>query len=185
MIKSDSIKELSTALSKAQGLFSSTKKSKTNPHLKSKYSTIEDVIKVIKKPIADNGLSYSQFPITESGFVGVETIIMHNSGEFISEKFLLPVIKQDPQGYGSAISYAKRYALQSAFGVASDDDDDGESHRTTPGIKETTLKPQTILPIAKVFEWKCQICKDKITKEQYLKSLTEKKQPLCEKHVNG
>ena len=123
MNKSDSIKELATALNKAQAEMSGAKKKATNPFFKSKYSDMNAVVDAVRIPFCDNGLSYSQFPLFENGCVGVETILMHESGEWLSSTLMLPMTKQDPQAAGSAITYARRYSLQSIAGVPSEDDD--------------------------------------------------------------
>lgn len=123
MTKSESIKHLAIALNKAQAAMSGAKKSAANPFFKSKYSNLETVIACVKEPFADNGLSFMQFPITEDDRAGVETIVMHESGEWISGSFMLKPTKLDPQGQGSSFSYAKRYALQSILGIPSEDDD--------------------------------------------------------------
>lgn len=123
MNKSDSIMELAKALNKAQDQMGGAVKDAANPFFKSKYADLSSVVKAVKQPFADNGISYSQFPLTEDGMVGVETILMHVSGEWIASKLLLPVTKKDPQAAGSAITYARRYALQAAAGIPSEDDD--------------------------------------------------------------
>jgi len=123
MNKSESIKEIATALNKAQAEMSGAKKKAANPFFKSKYADMTSVVDAVRIPFCENGLSYSQFPIFEDGKVGVETILMHSSGEWISSILLLPMTKQDPQAAGSAITYAKRYALQGIAGVPSEDDD--------------------------------------------------------------
>tara|TARA_R110000782_G_scaffold172672_2_gene264282 strand:+ start:1504 stop:2121 length:618 start_codon:yes stop_codon:yes gene_type:complete len=133
MNKSESIKHLATALGKAQAEMSAAKKSAKNPFFKSKYANLEEVIHCIKEPFADNGLSFVQFPVAEDGMAGVETILMHESGEWISGVFMLKCSKNDPQGMGSAITYARRYGLQSAVGVPSEDDDGaGATQRSKP-----------------------------------------------------
>jgi len=104
-------------------------KDSKNPFFKSNYADLSSVVQAIKQPFADNGLSYSQFPIYEDKLVGVETILMHSSGQWISNKLLLPMTKQDPQAAGSAITYARRYALQSIAGIPSEDDDGNASVR--------------------------------------------------------
>jgi hypothetical protein len=128
MNKSESIKELASALNKAQAEMSGAKKKANNPFFKSKYSDMNAVVDAIRQPFCDNGLSYSQFPLFENGCVGVETILMHESGEWISSVLMLPMVKQDPQAAGSAITYARRYSLQSIAGIPSEDDD-GNSTR--------------------------------------------------------
>lgn len=123
MDKSDSIIELAKALNKAQSEFKPAKKSGYNPFHKSKYSDLSDIIEAIKKPLSNNGLSYSQFPIGNENMYGVETILMHVSGEWISQKLVLRTDKTGPQAAGSAISYARRYALQGILGIPCEDDD--------------------------------------------------------------
>lgn len=134
MKRSESIKEIATALAKAQGQMESAKKDADNPFFKSKYSDLASVIEAIKKPFADNGLSYSQFPLSsDKQEVGVETIIMHSSGEWVmGEPLFLPVNKNDAQGYGSAMTYAKRYSLQAAAGLPSEDDDGNGAAKGKP-----------------------------------------------------
>jgi hypothetical protein len=123
MNKSETIASLAAALNKAQAEMSGAKKSAKNPFFKSNYANLEEVINCVKEPFANNGLSFVQFPISGEGLAGVETIIMHESGEFIANEFMLKCAKNDPQGMGSAITYARRYGLQSAVGIPSEDDD--------------------------------------------------------------
>ena len=123
MNKSDSIKNLAAALCKAQGEMGGATKDANNPFFKSKYADLGAVVAAIKEPFADNGLSYSQFPVSDNDRVGVETILMHESGEWLSNVLLLPMVKPDPQKAGSAITYARRYALQAIAGIPSEDDD--------------------------------------------------------------
>lgn len=123
MTKSESIKHLAIAMNKAQAVMSGAKKSAANPFFKSKYANLEEVIACIKEPFESNGLSFMQFPITEDDRAGVETIVMHESGEWISGSFMLKCSKIDPQGMASAITYARRYGIQSIAGIPSEDDD--------------------------------------------------------------
>ena len=123
MQKSESIKHIAAALNKAQAEMSGAKKGANNPFFKSKYADMNSVVDAVRIPFCNNGLSYSQFPIMQDNKVGVETILMHESGEWMSDILVLPMVKQDPQAAGSAITYAKRYALQSIAGIPSEDDD--------------------------------------------------------------
>ena len=123
MNKSESIKELATALNKAQNEMGGASKDAANPFFKSKYADLGSVVKAIKEPFASNGLSYSQFPINDGDRVGVETMIMHSSGEWMNQSFTVKLAKQDAQGAGSAITYCRRYALQAIAGIPSEDDD--------------------------------------------------------------
>lgn len=123
MNKSESIKEIAIAMNKAQSEMTGAAKSKTNPFFKAKYADLKAVIEAIKTPFADNGLSYVQFPIEEGGRIGIETILMHSSGEWLSNSFTVQLTKQDAQGAGSAITYCRRYGLQAVAGIPSEDDD--------------------------------------------------------------
>jgi len=125
MNKSENINELAAALSRAQNEMGGAVKDSKNPFFKSNYADLTSVIKTIKQPFVNNGLSYAQFPVNSSGGngVGVKTILMHLSGQWIEEEFYLPLAKQDPQAAGSAITYARRYSLAALAGVPSVDDD--------------------------------------------------------------
>jgi hypothetical protein len=129
MEKSESVKELATALNKAQNEMGGAAKDANNPFFKSKYADMGAVIKAVKEPFANNGLSYSQFPINDGDKVGVETILMHSSGEWLSNQFTVKLTKQDAQGAGSVITYCKRYALQAVAGIPSEDDDGNQASK--------------------------------------------------------
>lgn len=125
MNKSESIKELATALAKAQGQIKGAVKDSANPFFKSKYADLASVVEAIRSAFAANGLSYIQsVEPSDKDEVRVETTILHSSGEWIGCGVLaLPVSKVDAQGYGSALTYARRYSLSAATGVAPEDDD--------------------------------------------------------------
>jgi hypothetical protein len=128
MQKSETITELAKAMAKFQEELEQPEKSADNPFFKSKYVPLPAVISVIKKFAHKHGLSYMQMPITNEKGIGVETIVMHESGEYIQfDPFFLPMDKQTAQGAGSSTTYAKRYALSAAFGIDSDMDDDGNN----------------------------------------------------------
>jgi len=123
MEKSESIKCIATAMCKAQSEMGAANKGANNPFFKSKYADLSEVIKVVKEPFANNGLSFVQFPINDGDKIGVETILMHESGEWLSNSFTVKATKQDAQGAGSVITYCKRYGLQAVAGIPSEDDD--------------------------------------------------------------
>jgi len=134
MLKSETIKELATALAKAQGQMGSAKKDASNPFFKSKYADLAAVVEAVKGPFSANGLSYCQFVDTDEQGLWIETILMHSSGEWLSGRLRMPVAKQnDPQALGSAVTYGRRYGLQAAAGVPADDDD-GNAATGKPGI---------------------------------------------------
>jgi len=125
MKQSESITDLATALCLAQAEMGGAIKDSNNPFFKSSYADLTSVIKVIKEPFAKWGLSFVQLPVTSAGGngVGVSTMLMHKSGQWLQGEYLLPMDKVTPQGAGSAITYARRYALQSLVGIPSVDDD--------------------------------------------------------------
>lgn len=123
MMKSAELGSLAAALAKAQGEMEAASKDKVNPHFKSKYADLGSIWDAIRAPLTKNGLSVVQLPHTaEDGTVRVTTILLHSSGQFIEASYCLPATKQDAQGFGSAITYMKRYAL-TGMGVAPEDDD--------------------------------------------------------------
>jgi len=123
MKSSELINELASALCNAQGQMGGAVKDSSNPFFKSSYADLTSVIKAIKQPFADNGLSYTQFPVSNEHGVGVSTRLMHISGQWLEMEYTLPTVKKDPQASGSAITYARRYALQSIAGIPTADDD--------------------------------------------------------------
>lgn len=124
MEKSTEIKQLATALCSFQESIETVRKTNTNPFFKSKYASLSDILEVIRQPLADNGLSFVQFP---SGEYGLTTLLMHVSGEWISDSYKMTPTKNDPQGAGSVITYQRRYALGAILGLNIDEDDDGNS----------------------------------------------------------
>ena len=125
MNQSESITDLATALCLAQAEMGGAIKDSNNPFFKSSYADLTSVIKVIKEPFAKYGLSFVQLPVTSAGGngIGVSTMLMHKSGQWLQGEYLLPMDKVTPQGAGSAITYARRYALQALVGIPSVDDD--------------------------------------------------------------
>jgi len=123
MKSSESMKNLAEALCSAQATMGGAVKDSANPFFKSSYADLTSVIKAIKQPFTDNGLSYTQFPVSNEHGIGVITRLMHTSGEWLEQEYYLPIVKRDPQAAGSAITYARRYALQSIAGIPTADDD--------------------------------------------------------------
>ena len=126
MKKSETIIELSKAFAKMQMELEQPLKNANNPFFKSKYVPLENVVDSITRAANKHGLSFTQFPSSdENGNVTVGTMVMHESGEWIEyDPICMKPVKNDPQAVGSAITYAKRYALSAIFGITSDNDDD-------------------------------------------------------------
>ena len=124
MNKSESIKELATALALAQAEMAGARKDSTNPHFKSKYADLASVWEAARPALTKHGLSITQFAVpSERNEVQVETTILHSSGEWMSGIMAMPVTKNDAHGYGSALTYCRRYSLAAAVGIAPEDDD--------------------------------------------------------------
>jgi hypothetical protein len=124
MKTSDTITKIADALVKAQAAMKPALKDSRNPHFNSRYADLASVWDAIREPLTSNGLSVIQMVgSNELEKTTLTTRVTHVSGEWIESTWQIPVGKQDPQGLGSAISYARRYALASAIGVVQDDDD--------------------------------------------------------------
>jgi hypothetical protein len=123
MNKSDAINELAKALAEAQGEIENASKNAANPHFKSKYADLAEVINTVRPVFSKHGLSVTQFPAYEAGIASVETVLMHSSGQWMSGTASAGVTKQDAQGVGSAITYLRRYSLAAVAGIAQEDDD--------------------------------------------------------------
>lgn len=134
MNKSESIAALAAAMAKAQGSIKGAIKDSANPFFKSKYADLSSVVEAIREAFSSNGLSYVQrVEPSEAQEVRVETVILHASGEWLSCGFLaVPVSKGDAQGFGSALTYARRYSLSAAAGVAPEDDDGNAASKAAP-----------------------------------------------------
>ena len=149
MITSDSIANLTLALSIVQGKMTHAIKDSANPFFKSKYADLESVWDVCRSLLSENGLAVMQFPgdinfvqlEKENGDVNIATkmslttIISHKSGEFMSQEMSVPVTKPDAQGAGSALTYMRRYALAAVVGVVQADDDGNAASSPKPVVK--------------------------------------------------
>lgn len=124
MDTSPSIGELAKALAKAQGCMKAAQKTKSNPFFKSKYADLEATWDACRDALSKNGLSIVQMPFDNDGRIGVETMLLHESGEWIKGNLAVRMAKDnDPQNAGSIMSYLRRYSLQAAVGIATEDDD--------------------------------------------------------------
>ncbi len=138
MNKSESIKNLATALHKAQGQIKHAVKDAANPFFKSRYADLVSVWDAMRDAFQANGLSVSQMPDMDGENPVLVSILMHTSGEFLESRIKLNPAKNDPQGIGSCISYYRRYALQAIAGVCADDDDGEAAHGRTAKVDMTT-----------------------------------------------
>jgi hypothetical protein len=139
MLQSESVKELNTALAKAQGELFAAKKDSINPHFKSKYADLASVWEACREALSSNGLSVTQMPAEfQNNIMTLVTRISHSSGEWLEQTMTCPVGKPDPQGIGSCLTYMRRYALAAVVGVYQDDDD-ANSASYAPKERPATL----------------------------------------------
>ena len=144
MNKSESIQLLAAALSKAQAEMPAIKFDSKNPFLKNDYASLGAIIAGVRPVIAKHGLSVAQLTFGEDGVAGVETVLMHASGEWISQSISMPIGeekgKSSAQVAGSIVTYLRRYSLASILGIYSDEDGDG--NKPEPTRKPTRAKPE-------------------------------------------
>lgn len=138
--KGQNIKNIAAALSEFQGELETAKKDSTNPFFKSNYSDLRSVWNVIREPLAKNGLAVTQIPTIQGDRMVLITRVLHVSGEVIESIYPINPVKNDPQGMGSAVTYARRYALTAILGVVSGDDDDANGASGNESLKEPQKK---------------------------------------------
>ena len=145
MNKSEAINELSSALARAQAEMKNPAFDSNNPHFRSKYASLASVRDTVMPVLAKHGLSIVQMPVFEDGKAGCETMLMHSSGQYISERLLIPVDKATAHGVASATTYSRRISMQAFAGVVGDDDDDGNAAVNSKPV--STSKPVLAAPI--------------------------------------
>ena len=136
--QSESIAKLAASLCGVQAKLTYAKKDSKNPFFKSNYADLESVWDACRELLASHGLSIAQFPglYTEHDkSMSLTTILMHGSGEWISQEMSVPVTKADAQGAGSALTYMRRYALAAVVGVVQADDDGNAASSPKPIVK--------------------------------------------------
>ena len=133
------MKEIATALVKAQKAFGPALKSSTNPHFKSRYADLSACVEAVIEGLNGAGIALVQRTSEDTTGVTVETVFIHESGEMLEcGKLHVPAAKHDPQGYGSALTYARRYSLMAACGIAPEDDDGNAASRAKPKKESLT-----------------------------------------------
>lgn len=121
------LKDLAAALAKAQSEVKAALKDSKNPHFKSSYADLTSIWEACRTALTKNGLSVVQRTDFSDADVWLETMLLHSSGQSIAGRYPLRPQQQTPQGYGSALTYARRYALAAMVGVVADEDDDGNA----------------------------------------------------------
>lgn len=128
MKSSEQINDLAQALALAQGSMKSALRNSRNPHFNYSYADLSAVIEAAREPLSKNNLAVVQtLDGSDVNTTKVETVLMHKSGQWISSTIEVRPTQQTPQGMGSAITYARRYAYAAIIGMASEEDDDGNT----------------------------------------------------------
>ncbi|MFQ5410505.1 MAG: ERF family protein [Anaerolineales bacterium] len=144
MEQSESIANLAAALSKAQAEMPPALMNKTNPFLKNRFADLGSVIDASRDVLSQNGLSMAQFPTSGTGSIGLTTMLMHESGEWLRETIVLALGsekgKSDAQLAGSTITYLRRYAWSAVLGMYADEDTDGHSPQSSRKPEPPTAK---------------------------------------------
>ena len=143
MIKSETVTELFKALVSFQAEAPIVKFDAENPFFHNKYASLANIVETCRPVLAKHNLAVTQLTVDDGGVV---TILAHNSGEYIGSKLVLKPTKPDPQGVGSAITYARRYSYTSILGIVTDEDDDATQ---ASAQTQKSTKPETAPPVAK------------------------------------
>jgi hypothetical protein len=152
MKQSESISNLATALSKVQGKMNHASFDSKNPFLKNRYASLNSVWDACRAILADNELSVIQFPTNrgDAPVVGLKTMLLHSSGEWVQESFYLPL--EDKKGIstaqaaGSIITYLRRYALSAMLGIVADEDTDGNAPKAKKAQPKAEHPPDPVEP---------------------------------------
>lgn len=132
--------KIATAFVQAQKAFGPALKSSTNPHFRSRYADLSACVEAVIDALNSHGIALMQQTSECADGVIVETVLIHESGESItSGKLHVPASKQDAQGYGSALTYARRYSLMAACGIAPEDDDGNAATRPAKNVNPATM----------------------------------------------
>ena len=142
--RSESISELAKALVKFNAKVGKISKDAKNPFFKNNYATLDNIIDEVRPILAECGLNILQLPSGDGNNIQISTLLMHESGEWLeSDTLTMKPVKSDPQGMGSAITYARRYALQSFLSLNTGEDDDGNNASRPTKSKQTTSESPT------------------------------------------
>ena len=133
------INELAKALVAAQLEIENASKNSSNPHFKSKYADLAEVLNTVRPVFSKHGIAIVQSPSFDAGEVKVTTYLIHTSGQFMNGTLAIPIGKMDAQAIGSALTYARRYAL-AAFAGISQEDDDGNAAKASISDAKTEVE---------------------------------------------
>ena len=150
---SETISELAKALVKFNARVGKISKDAKNPFFKNNYATLDNIINEVRPILSEFGLNILQLPSSDGEHIKISTLLMHESGEWLeSDGLTMKPVKNDPQGMGSAITYARRYALQSFLSLNTGEDDDGNNASQPKKQQEPLASQEQIM----VFQNKAQ-----------------------------
>jgi hypothetical protein len=174
------MKAIAAALVKAQREFGPALKTSTNPHFRSKYASLDACIEAVIDALNNNGIYLMQLTDEHENGVKVSTTFIHESGEQLSGGTLfMPATKHDAQGFGSALSYARRYSLMAACGIAPEDDDGNQATRTAPiqAVPKAVPKAPPVVPkqiVGKDAPWQLKVStEDETSPEDWAVAVAE------------
>lgn len=136
MEHSDTINQIAAAVIAAQGEMGSAKKTADNPFYKSKYADLAGVVETARPVLAKHNLGVVQSADCDGDMAVVETMLVHASGEWFKSRTVLKPSKADPQGMGSAVTYARRYAFMAIIGLAAEDDDGNAASQSNGTVRQ-------------------------------------------------
>lgn len=136
MSQSEQIDLLAAALVQFQASAPDIRKNSVNPHFKNRYADLASIIDACRKPLVDAGLTIVQLPDGDD----LVTRVIHKSGQWLASRTALKFSKADAQGYGSALTYARRYALSAMLNLAADDDDGQAASRPRPKVTQNDVE---------------------------------------------
>jgi hypothetical protein len=163
MKRSEHINELAAALSKAQAEITGALKESSNPYFKSRYADLASCWDAGRVPLTKNGLCVMQGAESDGEGVTLTTMLAHTSGQWVESSLRMVPVKPDPQGVGSCITYARRYALAAMIGLAQIDDDAEAAQGRQDNQRKITAMPDPVVMSAK----------DRATVDSFVKSFTD------------
>jgi hypothetical protein len=143
---SEGIGDLAAALAKAQGAMTNAEKDRENPFFHAKYATLASIWNACRGALSSNGLAVTQITSRSENGLTLVTLLMHASGQWISSEYPVNPIKNDPQGMGSALTYARRYGLSAIIGQQADEDDEDDDGNAASEKTQPTRQAQAPMP---------------------------------------
>jgi len=145
-MSSQEITELAEAMIQVQQTLSPALKDAENTFTNSRYATLHSVMNACRDALLEHGIWLTQYPVSvEVNQLGLVTKIVHaETGQWQASLLTMPLPKNDPQGYGSAMTYARRYGLSALIGIVTENDDDGEMASQQSALRNNGFSPRNL-----------------------------------------